>query len=443
MSRRRGKRREPLLVDPVSIESLSHDGRGVARIEGKTAFVHGALPGERVAFERTRKRRDYDQGRAVAIHEAAPDRVEPRCPHFGVCGGCALQHLDPAGQLAAKQQTLLDNLSRIGRVGPERVLDPLTGPVWGYRRRARLGVKHVVKKGRVLVGFREREAPYVTDTTRCEVLDPGVGKLLEPLGALILGLSVPDRIPQIEVAVADNVTGLVLRNLDPLTDADHAALRAFEQEHGLAFYLQPGGPETITPLTRPAEPLEYRLPEHDIAIRFEPADFIQINGALNRAMVDHALALLEVGQEQHVLDLFCGLGNFSMPLARRVARVTGVEGDAALVARARQNAERNGTDNVEFHAANLFEPVREFPWGRRRYDRILLDPPRAGAREIIAEFPRFGAERVVYVSCHPGTLARDAGLLVHELGYRLEAAGVMDMFPHTAHVESIALFVKP
>lgn len=426
----------------LRIESLSHDGRGVARIEGKTAFVHGALPGERIHFERSRKRRDYDEGRALEVLEPAAERVEPRCPHFGVCGGCALQHYDSGAQIRAKQQILLDNLARIGKVEPGEVLAPLTGPVWGYRRRARLGAKLVRKKGRVLVGFREREAPFVTDATRCEVLDPRVGLLLEPLGELIHGLSIAARVPQIEVAVADNATALVLRNLASPSDADRAALADFGREHGIEFYLQPGGYDTVAPLEEPATPLHYRLPAQDVTIGFLPTDFIQINGELNRAMVNRALELLEVGPEHRVLDLFCGLGNFSLPLARHAAAVTGVEGDAALVARARGNAATNGLGNVEFHVANLFEPEPGAPWLRGCYQRVLLDPPRAGAREVIAELPRLAPERIVYVSCHPGTLARDAGILVNEQGYRLAAAGVMDMFPHTAHVESIALFTR-
>ncbi|HET9679034.1 MAG TPA: 23S rRNA (uracil(1939)-C(5))-methyltransferase RlmD [Gammaproteobacteria bacterium] len=429
-------------VVEADIESLTHDGRGIARLNGKAVFVQGALPGERVRFEHQQRRRAYDEGTVIEIISPSANRVEPGCAHYDLCGGCALQHLDHDAQCQAKQQVLLDSLARIAKLTPERILPPLTGPVWGYRRRARLGVKFVRKKNRVLVGFRERRSAFITDITRCEVLDPQVGSLLAPLGEMIGRLSIADQIPQIEVAVADNAVALVLRHLKPLPAEDKAILREFSAaQNNIRFYLQPGDNDSIVPLDNRVTPLQYRLPAYDTTLQFLPADFIQINGAINEKMVDLALQLLNVQTGEQVLDLFCGLGNFSLPLARKGAQVTAVEGDTGLVRRARANAENNGlAERTEFHTANLFEPVKANAWAKRHYDSILLDPPRAGAREIIEEqFSSFKASRIVYVSCHPGSLARDAALLCAN-GYKLSAAGVIDMFPHTAHSESIALF---
>lgn len=439
--------RKPAPIHTAEIEDLSHDGRGVARVDGKTVFVDGALPGETATFQRKKKSRKFDEAMALEIENPAAERVEPQCPHFGTCGGCTLQHLDPARQILAKQKVLRDNLERLGKVQPEHWLPPLQGAIWNYRRRARLGVKDVRKKGRVLVGFRERHAPYIAEIDSCDILAGNLGSLLLPLSELVGSLSIPDRIPQFEVSVADNVTALVLRHLDQLTADDLMKLSHFEAAHGVRFYLQSKGPDTITPLQENAEPLYFELPDHQLRIEFEPGDFIQVNGDLNARMIDLAIELLDVQGEESVLDLFCGLGNFTLPLARKVASVTGIEGDEGLVQRARDNATRNGIDNVEFHTANLFEPFTDYSWAKRHYDRVLLDPPRAGAQEICRDMPRFGSgksgpERIVYVSCHPGTLARDAGILVHEHGYVLEKAGVMDMFPHTAHVESIAVFAR-
>lgn len=431
----------------VEIVDLDHDGRGVARVNGKVVFVAGALPGERVVLGRRRKRSGHDVAELAAVVTAAPERVDPRCAHFGVCGGCALQHLDPKAQLAAKGRELLVQFERIGKVRPETILEPLEGPVWEYRRRARLGVKYVAKKGRVLVGFRERESPYVTDVRRCHVLAPPVGALIEPLAELIGGLDVRERLPQIEVAIGEAADGserpealLVLRVLDTPSDADLARLRAFAREHGVEFWLQPGGYETAAPLDPPATQLRYRLPEFDVDLEFGPADFVQVNAGLNRRMVARAIELLAPAATDAVLDLYSGLGNFTLPLARRTARVLGVEGEASLVERARANARRQGLGNATFAVADLSKDLRGEPWARERWDRVLLDPPRVGAREVLPAVAASRAGRVVYISCHPGSLARDAGLLVQEHGYRLVAAGVMDMFPHTAHVESIAVF---
>ncbi|HSC46715.1 MAG TPA: 23S rRNA (uracil(1939)-C(5))-methyltransferase RlmD [Gammaproteobacteria bacterium] len=434
--------RLPPRTAEASVTALSHDGRGIARVGGKALFIEDALPGEQVSYRILRRRRDYDEARAVEVVAASESRVTPRCAHFGVCGGCALQHLEPAAQIAAKQQTLLDNLKRIGGVEPQEVLPPLTGPVWGYRRRARLSARHVGGKGRLLLGFTERHRPFVTDTRRCEVLDPKVGGSIEALAELLGSLSIADRIPQVELAIGDADVVLVLRVLAEPSMPDVERLKSFEQKHGCRFYLQPGAPGTAAPLTGEPVDLHYRLPEWDVDIRFTVTDFIQVNGEINRQLVSLALAELGVQPGESVLDLFCGLGNFTLPLARLTDRVTGVEGDAELVARARLNGRCNDLEQVAFHQSDLYALDQDAPWLMQCYDRILLDPPRAGAREVIARFPPLGAKRVVYVSCHPGTLARDAKTLVEEQGYRLQKCGVLDMFPHTSHVESLAVFTR-
>jgi 23S rRNA (uracil1939-C5)-methyltransferase len=439
---RRNRRKLPDTPIEASIGGLSHDGRGVASIEGKKIFVHGALPGERVRLRLTGRLRRYDEGEVIDILQPSPHRVQPRCPHFGRCGGCALQHLDPEAQIAAKQDSLLQNLERIGKVRPERVLEPLRGPLWHYRRKARLSVRQVAAKQRVLVGFRERHANFVTDMDSCEVLDARVARLLPLLPALISSLQRPDRMPQIEMACGDRVCALVLRHLDPLVESDLSALRAFAQLHGIAILLQPGGPDSIAAL-EPAElTLDFDLPEFALTLEFGPADFVQVNAEVNRRMVGLALDLLQPEPQDRVLDLFCGLGNFTLPLARRAGSVTGVEGDAALIARARANARRNGLDNVSFHLADLDGELSAFPWLRQGFDKVLLDPPRSGAEAVLGHLATSGARRLVYVSCHPASLARDAGALVGRHGYTLAAAGVMDMFPHTGHVESITLFER-
>ncbi len=428
----------------AAVESLSHDGRGVARLGGKVVFIEGALPGETVRFRVQRRRKSYDSAQLLEVLAASPDRVTPPCPHFGVCGGCSLQHLHAPAQLLAKQRQLADNLARIGKVEPAAWLAPLTGPAWGYRRRARLGVRLVPKKGGVLVGFRERRRSFITPLTQCPVLDPRLAALLPALRELVGALSCPERIPQIEAAAGDDATALVVRHLVPLSDTDRARLRAFAVRHGVQLLLQPGGPESIVAL-EPAlpRPLSYRLAAHDTLIEFGPADFVQINAQVNAQMVTQALALLAPQPGEQVLDLFCGLGNFTLPLARRCARVLGIEAEAAAVVAARANAARNGITNAEFRVANLYdETAPEPPWGAYRADKLLLDPPRTGAMQAIKQLHAPLPQRLVYVSCNPATLARDAGYLVHVLGYRLASAGVLDMFPHTSHVESMALFVQ-
>jgi 23S rRNA (uracil1939-C5)-methyltransferase len=428
--------------EEADIVDLTHEADGVARIDGKAVFVAGALPGERVVLRRVRRHRNFDEAVLESVSTASADRVEAPCPHYGTCGGCALQHLAPAAQLAFKQAQLFENLARLGGVEPATVLEPLTGPVWGYRRRARLGIKHVTRKGRVVVGFRERAAPYVADLHECRILAPPLGQLIDPLAELVGTLSIAARLPQAEVAAAENACAVVLRVLDPPTTADLDRLREFERRQGVRLYLQPGGPATVAPLTPGQEPLRYRLAGFDVDLEFEPTDFIQVNAVLNGSMVSRAVELLDPQPDDRVLDLFCGLGNFSLPLARRAREVLGVEGEAALVGRARDNAGRQGIRNVEFLAADLAASPDDAPWARRAYDLVLLDPPRAGARDVLPVVGRCGARRVVYISCHSGSLARDAGHLVRDHGFGLAAAGVMDMFPHTTHVEALAVFER-
>jgi 23S rRNA (uracil1939-C5)-methyltransferase len=432
-------KRTPAVPETGTVSALNHEGEGVVHA-GKTAFVAGALPGEAVRFQRRRHHRRHDEAALLEVLSPSATRVTPRCAQFGVCGGCALQHLDGATQLVMKQQQLCDDLKRLARVEPATWLAPLVGPEWQYRRRARLGARFVTKKGRSLVGFRERLTTYVTDIDTCHVLAPPAGELLRPLGELISALSIRERLPQIELAIADAVVALVLRVLEPPSAADLGRLRAFEQERGVRFYLQPGGPATVRPLTEPAPVLSYALPEAGVVLQFEPGDFIQVNGAMNRLLVERAVTLLAPGPGSRVLDLYCGLGNFTLALARHAAAVVGVEGDAGLVERARANARRNGIDNATFHAANLaVAPAPASAWLAGGITHVLLDPPRAGAQELLPTVAALSPERVVYVSCHPATLARDLGLLVHEYGFKLVAAGVADMFPQTAHVESIAV----
>ena len=428
-------------VEEADIVDLAHDGRGVARVAGKAVFIDGALPGERVRFRVLKRRRHFDEAGLVDVLLASPDRVAPRCPHFGICGGCSLQHMAPAAQLAAKQKQLLENLQRIGNVQPARVLDPLRGPEWAYRRRARLGVKYVHKKGRVLAGFREREKPYIADIKRCEVLVEHLAELPRELAALTETLEIREKMPQVEVAAADAATALVFRVLEPPGAGDIEKISAFGAARGLQVFLQPGGLETVRPIRNDYAPLAYSVDEGRVEIEFGPIDFIQVNRGINASMVSAAMAHLQPEADDSALDLFCGLGNFTLPLARRVRRVLGVEGDHSLVAKARGNAARNSISNAEFASENLFEPDAFGAWANERYDLVLLDPPRAGAAELMSRMARWAPRRVVYISCHPGSLARDAGILAG-LGYSLAAAGVMDMFPHTTHVESIAVFEK-
>ncbi|MGE5169545.1 MAG: 23S rRNA (uracil(1939)-C(5))-methyltransferase RlmD [Rudaea sp.] len=442
-----------------TIESLDQEGRGVAHAEGKVAFVEGALPGERVSAEILRRKPSYDIARVIDVQRPNAARVAPRCPHFGVCGGCTLQHADVALQVAAKQRALEDALARIGRVRPDTLLAPVAGPAWGYRHRARLSVRDVPKKGGILIGFHERKSSYVADMRECHVLPPKISALLPVLRALVESLSIRTRLPQIELAVGERlaplstggtgatVYALVLRILEPLTPTDEAKLVAFADAHGVEFWLQPGGPETVVPFHPPGATLAYTLPDFDVAIPFAPTDFTQVNTAINRVLVRRAIALLDPQPGERIGDFFCGLGNFTLPIARRGASVVGIEGNQALIARARENASRNGlAPQTRFVAANLFTVDAAWIGELGRLDRALVDPPREGAVELAKTLPhrddQGGLSRIVYVSCNPATLARDAAVLVHERGYRLASAGVLNMFAHTAHVESIAVFAR-
>ena len=435
----------------IQILDLSHDGRGVARRPpghvhaGKTVFVSGALPGEAVMASQSARSRSFDEAKTVEVLIASPDRVPARCAHFGTCGGCVLQHLAEDRQIGAKQRVLLDNLERIGHVTPGEVLAPLTDASWGYRRKGRLSVRRVEKKDKTLVGFREQDPRFVADLRECHTVIPSIGTRIGALSALVDGLDARRDIPQIEFIAGDATAtfdgvALVFRHLQPLSPADLDALAVFGQAHRFAIFLQPGGIDSVHPLWPQAPELSFRLPQWDVEMKFRPLDFIQVNAGLNQKMIARALALLDVQPGERVLDLFCGLGNFTLPLARMGAEALGVEGDAGLVARARENAAHNHLPNAQFHAADLAQDLRGQPWMRAGFDRLLLDPPRSGADGVLKQLPLKGLRRIVYVSCHPGSLARDAGYLVNERGWKLRAAGVMDMFPHTAHVESIALF---
>jgi 23S rRNA (uracil1939-C5)-methyltransferase len=402
------------------------------------------LPGEEVRFQVTKQRKNYDLGTTLDILRSSPARVTPRCRYFGVCGGCSLQHLRSAAQLPAKEKVLRDNLQRIGKIEPESWLPPLAGPPWGYRRKARLGVRFVKKKGGLIIGFREKAHSFITPLASCEVLDTRVSALLPALRELITDLSRPDRIPQIEVAIGDDAIALVFRHVVPLTATDDRHLAAFGESHGVQVFRQPGPPDELVPVwPENPPPLVYRLPEFDVGLEFAPTDFIQVNADLNRLMVSRAVQLLDPQPGERVLDLFCGLGNFTLPLARHAGRVLGIEADDALVAKARHNAGRNALANVEFRSGDLHHTDAPDPWGSEAFDKWLLDPPRTGAVEVVRRLPeRGGPRRIVYVSCNPGTLARDSEVLVHVKGYRLAAAGVMDMFPQTSHVEAMALFER-
>ncbi len=441
---RRGvKRADSAPPVELTVASLDAKGRGIARnAEGKVVFVEGALGGERVRAIRLETKSAYDIARTVEVLRASSGRRTPRCPHFGLCGGCVTQHVDAATQVAAKQRGLEENLARIGKVRPESLLRPIYGEEWGYRHRARLTARYVAKKDGVLVGFHERHSSFVADMRECHVLPEHVSRLISALRELIAGLSIRERLPQVEVAVGDHATVLVFRVLLPLTAADEARLRSFAEQHRTCVWLQTGGPESARPF-HPLEPrmLEYALPEFDVRIAFLPTDFTQVNQSVNQVLVSRAMRLLDPQPGERVADLFCGLGNFSLPIARSGAKVLGIEGSAPLVERARQNALSNGlAGRAEFVCEDLFriDPERLTAYGP--FDKLLVDPPRDGAFEILSALPIDWPRRIVYVSCDTATLARDAGYLVHQQGFRLAAAGVVNMFPHTAHVESVALF---
>jgi 23S rRNA (uracil1939-C5)-methyltransferase len=447
--RRSSKSSKPATESTIHIESLDHEGKGVGHRDGKTIFVDGALTGEIVIASSYRKKPEFEQAQATQILKASPFRVTPKCTWFGVCGGCTHQHLDEAAQVAAKQRVLEDCFTHIGKVRPETMLSPIHGPTWGYRTRARLSVRNVPKKGGVLVGFHERRSSYVADMNSCEVLLPQISALLPKLRTLVESLSIRDRLPQIELAAGETLSVLVLRIMDPLTPEDEVKLRDFADRHGIQFWLQPKGPDTAYPFHPLNAPeLAYSLPEFNLEMPFRPTEFTQVNHGINRMLIRRAMRLLDVQPGERVADFFCGLGNFSLPIARLGARVVGIEGSEGLVARAIENAARNGlSERSEFRVANLFEMTADSYAGLGGFDKLLIDPPRDGAIELVKSLPDSDSlasspHRIVYVSCSPATLARDAAVLVHQKGYRLKAAGVANMFPHTAHVESIALFER-
>jgi len=429
----------------VKIESLDQEGRGVAHADGKVIFIEGALTGETVSYSSYRKKPSFELAQVTQIYKSSSMRVQPKCKHFGVCGGCSMQHLDASAQVSVKQRILEDSLWHIGKVKAETILAPIYGQAWGYRERARLSARHVTKKGRTLVGFHEKRSSYVADMQHCEILAPKIAMLLPLLAELIGGLSIRERLPQIEVAVGEFVDVLVLRVMEPPSSEDETALRAFADKYEIQFWLQSGGPETIVqfhPLNAPQ--LSYSLPEFGITIPFAPGEFTQVNSAMNRVMISRAMRLLDPQPGERIADFFCGLGNFTLPIARSGAQVVGIEGSAALVKRAMQSAAYNSLSiNTGFQAMNLFAMDEAKLAQLGRFDKWLVDPPRDGAMELVkAITPEIGPKRIVYVSCSPATLARDAQVLVEVHGYTLKAAGVMNMFPHTSHVESIALFEK-
>ncbi|MYN04791.1 23S rRNA (uracil(1939)-C(5))-methyltransferase RlmD [Pseudoduganella sp. DS3] len=438
----------------VEIKSLDMDARGVGHIEnedgspGKVVFIEGALPGEKVSFELLRKKKNWEQGRMTALHKESAMRVKPKCEHFEICGGCSMQHLEASAQVAIKQRVLEDNLWHLSKVKSDTMMRPMYGPTWGYRYRARLSARYVAKKGTVLVGFHEKKSVFVADIQSCQILPKHVSDMMMPLRALIHSLTIFDKVPQIELAVGEDNTVLVMRNMVALGEGDEDKLKAFADQYKIQWWLQPKGPDTAYPFYPADKELYYTLPEFGIKMPFKPTDFTQVNHHINRVLVHKALRLLEVQQEDRVADLFCGLGNFTLPLATQAREVVGIEGSTALTERALANAKVNGVDgHTTFQCRNLFEITKDDLIALGKFDRMLIDPPRDGAMALslaLAELkethPDLLPKRLVYVSCSPSTLARDAGVLVHRAGYRMSQAGVMNMFPHTSHVESMAVF---
>ncbi|PTU65655.1 23S rRNA (uracil(1939)-C(5))-methyltransferase RlmD [Chromobacterium sp. Panama] len=434
----------------AQVESLDHEGRGVAHVDGKTIFIDGALPYETVVYSAYRKKSSYENANTSQVLKESFLRTQPRCPHYGTCGGCSMQHVEFSAQVAVKQRVLEDNLARIGRVKPQQVLTPIAGPAWHYRHRARMSARLVEKKGGVLVGFHEKRSTYITDMSECHILPRHISDLIVPLREMIYKLSINNRMPQVELAVGDKVDILVFRNMEAINDADHALLRAFSDAHGskerpLQMWLQPKGPDTCYPVyPLDAPKLTYSLPEYRVEMPYYPTEFTQVNPEINAVMVSRALKFLDPRPGERIADMFCGIGNFTLPIARSGAEVHGMEGSQPLVKRAVENATHNGLqDKVSYEMANLFEVTEESFAALGRFDKMLVDPPRDGAVQLLKAITEDTApKRIVYVSCNPATLARDANVLVHTKGYTLKAAGIINMFPHTAHVESVAWFEK-
>ncbi|MDP1573458.1 MAG: 23S rRNA (uracil(1939)-C(5))-methyltransferase RlmD [Coxiellaceae bacterium] len=441
MSKRRRKK-VPAEIAIADITHLSHEGRGIAHLSGKATFLFGGLPGENVHFRYTECKKQYDEGMVTAVANASPDRVTPKCQHFGVCGGCALQHLSPSAQRTHKENVLLEHFQHQANITPAEVLLPLQGDEWGYRRRARLSVRYVIKKDRVLVGFRERQSGFVADIQQCETLHPSIGYKLSAFSDVIMQMDAKRDIAQLEISIGDNASVFIVRHLAPLPPDDLDRLITFARVHELHCYLQPGNEDTIHPLY-PENPdaLYYEIPAENLRLYFQPSQFTQINQKINLQMIARAIDLLDCQKTDRVLDLFCGMGNFSLPIAKHVKEVLGVEGSEKAILQAKSNAEKNNIVNAQFFTHDLTKDCVDTAWGNLTFDKVLLDPARAGAKEILSNMTRWNPSRIVYVSCNPITLARDTKELLL-LGYRLEKAGVMDMFPHTEHVEAIALFSK-
>ncbi|MCP3999778.1 MAG: 23S rRNA (uracil(1939)-C(5))-methyltransferase RlmD [Gammaproteobacteria bacterium] len=443
---RRSQKAEDQLIETAIIRDLTADGRGVTEIDGKAIFVDAAIRGERVSFRRQKKRKKYDEAELIEVIETSPDRVEPPCKYFSVCGGCSLQHLNPLAQLSTKQDALMQSLERIGGLVPDKILPALAGQPLGYRRRARMGAKLVDKKGRVLVGFREKRKPYIADMYSCETLEPQLGALIQPLSGLIESLSISRQLPQIEMSLGDTAMSLVFRVLATPSAHDRVLLEAFANHFNADIWLQTGGPNTVVPLLsdKPPQPLWYALADFNLRLEFGPLDFIQVNQDMNQRMISQAIKLLYSLKGKKVLDLFCGIGNFSLPLATLAESVTGIELEQSMVQKAQANAVLNGIENVEFLAADLSDPGKLPVWhsGIKAFDVVVLDPPRTGALEVLPQVAATGAPQILYISCHTGSLARDAAILVNDYGYRLKSAGAMDMFPQTSHVEAMALFER-
>lgn len=433
---------DPQALNKTHVESLSHDGRGIAHIEGKTVFLENALPDEEVSFIYTRKHNKFDEARVVEILKASPDRTLPQCPHFNICGGCNLQHLNHAKQLAYKTKILQEQMQHFGNLDSINISPPITGPIWGYRSRARLAVKYVQKKQKVLVGFHEKNGRYIAEITTCPILHPTVGEKIIPLSKLVDQLSIYNQIPQIEMACGNNVTALVFRHLQKFSAKDIDLLQKSKIEHGWQIYLQPGNTETMQPLTANYSlmPLNYKLVKQNIEILFAPINFTQINQNINQQMVTHITESLEIKPDDKILDLFCGIGNFTLPFATKGAKITGVEGNNNSIIRAKQNAQHNNIKTAEFYCTDLTKELATASWAQQQYNKILLDPPRTGAIEICSQIKKFRAKKIIYVSCNHATLARDTKELVSN-GYKLQNAKVVDMFPHTKHIEIIAEFV--
>ncbi len=446
MAKRRHRRGKPLPTEPVEITigSLSHEGRGVGRIDGKTVFVDRGLAGETIQMKYTFQRGKFDEGRAISVDNPNPQRVAPPCKYFGVCGGCSMQHLSTGAQIVHKQSILAEQLKHFANTVPEQWLQPLQADLLAYRRKARLGVRYVIKKERTLIGFREKYSNYLADIGKCPILVEPVSDLLDPMSKLIDEMDSRLFIPQIEVACGDEQVALIIRHLQPVSEKDHTAWVEFAKQHKVIIYLQPKGPKTvhrIWPVDDTDAQLSYRLKDFDLEMLVEPLDFTQVNASINNLMIPLALELLDVQPQDNVLDLFCGIGNFTLPLATKAKAVVGVEGVQDMVDRATKNAAHNQLKNVEFYQADLAADLSDKEWVKRQYNKVLIDPARSGALEVIANIVQFNPQKIVYVSCNPATLARDTGELI-KAGYKLVKAGVMDMFPHTTHVESIALFEK-